>query len=208
MAAFRTVIILFLLSLATNVLAARVNYVAEYHGVGIDGKEGIQKEKKAGGNVEDPKDAIVSRIGTWSNGKYKASKHAATGIITVTNNSPASGKSAATSMVQDMQQTVNQGLKSVSRSPSPAGSRSGSRSRRSLDYAFDRRDLDYDFERRGLDYDFERRGLDYDFERRDADSWYDLEQRDLDYDFERRDADSWYDLERRGLDDSDFELYW
>ena len=153
--------------------------------------------------MEDPNDSIVSKIGTWSGGKYKASKHAATGIITVTNNSPAANKAAASSMVQDMQHTVVQGLKSSSRSPSPArsasGATSGKRPRRSLDYTFDRRDLDFDFERRGLDYDFERR---------DADSWYDLERRGLDYDVERRDPDSWYDLERRGLDDSDFELYW
>ena len=206
MAAFRTVIILFLLSLATNVLAARVNYVAEYNGVQIDGKPGLVKEKKAGGSVEDPKDSIVSKIGTWSGGKYKASKHAATGIITVTNTSPAANKAAATSMTQDMQHTVVQGLKSSSRSPSPAGSASGKKPRRSLDYAFDRRDLDFDFERRGLDdsferrdpdfwYDLERRGLDYDVERRDPDFWYDLERRGLDYDVERRDPDSWYDLE-------------
>lgn len=99
--------------LAGETLASRVNYVSSYNGKNLQGKDEVMKEKKAGGKIDDTKDAeVISNIGTWSNGKCSASQHAATKIITVTNTGGAlANKSDATTRNNECQSFVNKNTK-------------------------------------------------------------------------------------------------
>ncbi|CAN8100470.1 unnamed protein product [Discula destructiva] len=101
--------------LAGEALGANVNYVMSYNGKDLKGNAAVVKEKKAGGSIADDKaDDLVKSMGTWSGGKYEASQHAATKIITVINaksKGALASKSAASDAVSDAQQIVNKNIK-------------------------------------------------------------------------------------------------
>ncbi|KAI2467397.1 hypothetical protein F4781DRAFT_402259 [Annulohypoxylon bovei var. microspora] len=96
------VLFLAFLLLATDVLAARINYSAKYK----DGKKTSRTSKN--GEVSDERaEAILQDMHTWSGGRYLAgmSKY---GFIQITNAQVAASKGAASAQVQEMQSLIHQ----------------------------------------------------------------------------------------------------
>ena len=103
------ILVLGLLALATNVLAANIKFTAKYN-EGIGGQP-----SSTGKNIEKPDDeasAILQNIGQWSHGRYKAaiseSKYAKKEIINVELVTPVQNKGQASDEVQNMIQMSNQ----------------------------------------------------------------------------------------------------
>lgn len=95
------------LLLAGEALASKIAYACRYNGKGIDGKDRVVTEQKAGGTVPDDKDNdVLNDIGTWSSNKFSAKKNARTGIIIVTNTEVAADKSTATNENNEAQSLV------------------------------------------------------------------------------------------------------
>ncbi|KAI1204951.1 uncharacterized protein F4807DRAFT_465185 [Annulohypoxylon truncatum] len=90
------------LLLATDVLAARINYSAKYH----DGKK-VARTSKNGEVADNVAQSILSGMHTWSGGAYQAgmSKY---GFIQITNSQVAASKGAASAQVQQMQTLIHQ----------------------------------------------------------------------------------------------------
>lgn len=106
------IVSLFALMLASDAFASKVNYVMSYNGKNLEGAASTQKEKKAGGTIDDSKDALLlANMGIWSGGKFKATQHAATKIITVQNVNLAASQNAAIDMVTQARQLVNKNIK-------------------------------------------------------------------------------------------------
>lgn len=98
--------------LAGETLASKISYTAQYNGKDLKGNASVQTEKKAGGTIPDDKDDdVVNNIGTWSSHKFSAKKNARTGIIIVSNTTPAADKSTATNENNEAQQLVNKHIK-------------------------------------------------------------------------------------------------
>ncbi|KND89055.1 hypothetical protein TOPH_06262 [Tolypocladium ophioglossoides CBS 100239] len=102
------ILLLGLLALATNVFATRVRYVASFD-------NGIGKDPGSTGRNGQIADAhakpLLDGISQWSSGKYKASQHAQTKIITVVPAQRVKTKGEASQAVQDMVHLVCTKLK-------------------------------------------------------------------------------------------------
>lgn len=103
------ILVLGLLALATNVLAANIKFTAKYN-EGLGGHPG-----STGKNIEKSDEkgsAILQHIGQWSQGRYKAaiseSRHAKKEIINVELVTPVQTKGQASDEVQNMIQMANQ----------------------------------------------------------------------------------------------------
>lgn len=93
--------------LAGEALASKITYACRYNGKGLDGKDKMVTEQKAGGTIPDGKDNdVLNDIGTWSSNKFSARRNAATGIIIVTNTELAADKSTATDENNEAQSLV------------------------------------------------------------------------------------------------------
>ncbi|KAI1455278.1 hypothetical protein F4805DRAFT_436234 [Annulohypoxylon moriforme] len=90
------------LLLATDVLAARINYSAKYH----DGKK-VARTSKNAEIADELAPIIVQQMHTWSGGAYQAglSKY---GFVQVVNAQVAPSKGAASAQVQQMQTLIHQ----------------------------------------------------------------------------------------------------
>ncbi|KAK7744643.1 hypothetical protein SLS53_003530 [Cytospora paraplurivora] len=98
--------------LAGDALASKISYACRYNGKDLKGNAKVVSEQKAGGTIPDDKDNdVINNIGTWSSHKFSAKKNARTGIIIVTNATPADSKSAATTENNEAQQLVTQKIK-------------------------------------------------------------------------------------------------
>ncbi|KAJ8062849.1 hypothetical protein OCU04_008104 [Sclerotinia nivalis] len=96
-----------LLLLATETLAIRLNYSAKYQG----GKAATFVSKNAGTIDDAIGDNIVKHMGTWSSGKYIATKSELRNLVTVKNASAAASKGVANDEVAEMQSIVNKNTK-------------------------------------------------------------------------------------------------
>jgi hypothetical protein len=90
------------LLLAADVLATRVVYSGRY-----DDNGKTASTKKLTELDDDKADKVKDNVKDWSDGKFDASKHHLTGILTVFNTANAASKGAASQLVQDMQSLVN-----------------------------------------------------------------------------------------------------
>ncbi|KAF7858847.1 hypothetical protein EAF04_008889 [Stromatinia cepivora] len=100
-------LILFFLLLTTEALAIRLNYSAKYQG----GKAATFVSKNAGTIDDTVGDNIVKHMGTWSSGKYIATKSELRNLVTVKNASAAASKGVANDEVAEMQSIVHRNTK-------------------------------------------------------------------------------------------------
>ncbi|KAG0203764.1 hypothetical protein BGX28_004080 [Mortierella sp. GBA30] len=95
-------VMLVLLSLVTDVFAARLNYSARYQ-QGLGGKPGLTTLAQ---QITDEHEALIlQHIGEWSGGKYTASKNRLN-ILMVSAVNMVQTKAQASSEVQDMRALI------------------------------------------------------------------------------------------------------
>lgn len=99
------IFMLALLLLATDALAARINYSAKY----TDGAK-ISRTFKNAEVADDKEQLILDGMASWSGNRYTATK-SRLNIIQVVNAQPAASKGKASEQVQDMQSIVHQHTK-------------------------------------------------------------------------------------------------
>ncbi|KAI1853153.1 hypothetical protein JX265_011434 [Neoarthrinium moseri] len=101
--------------LATSVLADKINvsYIQRYNG-GQMGEQRTSTSKEYevdDDDKDDIKERIVSKMGSWSGGRYQASESRFRGIIQITSNTVSDSKGRAGEVIEDMTKILTSNYK-------------------------------------------------------------------------------------------------